>query len=274
MRKKYRPFFKASIMDTFAYKFNTYTWLLISVVSILCVFFLWSAVYNNSPTEVINGFSFKEIISYTVIITISSFTIQGSNTLGTISDEIRKGQIEMYLIKPINYRLRFIYCSLGKLFAKNLILGIPTLLISCIFLISKEYIIISSVPQFILNIILFFISQIFAILLLEAINYFLGILCFYTYAIFGILQIKSCIIGFLSGQLLPIAFFPDWARQIIEFSPFVGIAQNPTLILLGKMTIKEELYAILLQIFWIGILETINHFFYNHSIKKITIQGG
>lgn len=274
MLKKYRPFFKASTMNTFAYKFSIYTWLLISVVSILCVFFLWTAVFQNSPTEVINGFTFKEIISYTVIITIFTFTINGADTLGTICDEIRKGQIEMYLIKPISYRLRFIYCSLGDLFAVNLILGIPTLLISCIFFVSKGYMIIGSVPHFISNILLFFLSQIFATLLLDSINFFLGIVAFYTYAIFGIIQIKNCIIGFLSGQLLPIAFFPDWARQIIEFSPFVGIAQNPALILLGKMTLKEEISAILLQILWLGIFETINHFFYNHSIKKITIQGG
>ena len=116
MIKKYKAFTKTGIMNIFAYKFNIFSWLLVSASSLICLFFLWQAVYNSSMDAVINGYTFKELISYTIIVHIFGFTMIGE-TMDTISDEIKKGQISMSLIKPISYRLRFTFGAFGALIA-------------------------------------------------------------------------------------------------------------------------------------------------------------
>lgn len=261
-------------MGTFAYKFNILSWLLIISFECIWMVFMWTAVYKNSADTVINGFNFKQMISYVLITFIFSFTLGSSNTIDTICDEIRKGQIAMFLIKPISYRIRFTFSMLGSLFTANLIITIPFLTIIFIVLIVKGFIVISSVSVFIINILLFFVSQLLAALLLDAINYMCGIICFYTLAIFGLFQIKETIINFLSGGLIPLAFFPFWARNILNYSPFAGITQNPAFILLGRLSFSQAMFTILIQIIWIVALELINHLLFNHAIKKITIQGG
>lgn len=272
--KKYKTFMKTGILNVFAYKFNVFSWLLVSVSSLLCLFFLWSAVYRNSPSAVINGFTFKEIVSYTVIINIFGFVMGGGETQGVITDEIQNGQIAMSLIKPISYRLRFVFSTMGSLLASNLIVGFPLLIISTILLAANGYMVIKSPAHFILIVIFFLIAQILAKLLYDVIDYIFGLISFYTMASFGLVQIKEVIINFLSGMLIPIAFFPEWAGKIVNYLPFVGMAQNPTLIYLGRMEISEALMAVAMQIMWIVLLEAFAHFFYLKAIKIVTIQGG
>lgn len=271
---KYKAFMKTGILNVFAYKFNVFTWLLVTAASLLCLFFLWAAVYNNSPESVINGYTFKEIVAYTVIVNLFSFTMGGGETQDVITDEIQNGQIAMSLIKPISYRLRFVFSTMGGLIASDLIVGFPLLIVSTLIMVFNGFMTIESIPGFLLIILFFLISQILAKLLFDVIDYIFGIVAFYTMASFGVFQIKEGVIRFLSGTLIPIAFFPGWAESIVKYLPFVGMAQNPTLIYLGKMSITEALGAIGLQVIWIIALETFAHFFFKRAIKIVTIQGG
>ncbi len=274
MLKKYKPFFRASSMNLFAYKFQVFSWFLISAVSLVCTFFLWIAVYHNSSSTSINGFNIEQIISYILIVNIVTFSLYGSDTLGSISDEIRKGQIAMFLIKPISYRVRFVFSTLGSLFSGDLIIVFPALIIGGSVLITLGYMTVASIPLLIANMLLFIVAQVFAVLIMDSLNYMFGIFCFYTLSIFGLGQIKDVVIAFFAGQLIPVSFFPDWAAKILSFSPFVGMAQNPALIFLGRMTIPQALFSLLIDAIWLCIFETINHVMFNHAIKKITIQGG
>ena len=61
MFKRYKPFFRAGAMDMMAFKFNLFTWLIVTVFEVAVIVFLWIAVYRNSIDgfdSVINGFSF------------------------------------------------------------------------------------------------------------------------------------------------------------------------------------------------------------------------
>lgn len=274
MFRKYKAFLKTGLLNVFAYKFNIYSWLLVVASSLVCLFFLWKAVFQNSPTDIINGYTFKELISYTIIVNIFGFTIGGGETQDIISDEIQKGQIAMSLIKPISYRLRFVFSTLGSLIASNLIIGFPLLAISTALLGVNGYMEFPTPEKFILNLLFFLFAQVLAKLLIDSIDYIFGIVSFYTMASFGLMQIKEVVINFLSGILIPIAFFPGWAAKIVNFLPFVGMAQNPTLIYLGRISIFEALVSIGFQILWLILLETFAHFFFERAIKIVTIQGG
>lgn len=271
---KYKAFMKTGILNVFAYKFNVFTWLLVVSSSLLCLFFLWAAVFDNSPESIINGFTFKEIVSYTIIVNIFTFTMGGGDTQDVITDEIQNGQIAMSLIKPISYRLRFVFSTLGSLIASDLIVGFPLLIVSTIVMVKNGFMKIESIQRFALLIAFFIIAQILAKLLFDVVDYIFGLIAFYTMASFGLYQIKQVVINFLSGTMIPIAFFPDSVGKIVNYLPFVGMAQNPTLIYLGRMNVTEALGSLAMQLLWIIGLETFAHFFYKKAIRIVTIQGG
>ena len=141
MLKKYKPFLRAGMMNAFAYKSAIFTWLFISILQILCVVFLWVAVYKNSPDgvdSVINGFTFKEMIVYNVFVNIFGFATLGGDTLFTINEDIKKGTIDLAFTKPISYRLRLLMENFGNLLAINIMIGIPGYVIAFIVFISKS----------------------------------------------------------------------------------------------------------------------------------------
>ena len=214
------------------------------------------------------------MISYVVLTTIFGFVTFNDDTLWFINRDIREGTIGNFLIKPISYRGKFVASNLGAFSMMSLVFGIPLYTIGLGVLIGIGFLPIISVWDFIAHFGLFLIAAILACLLNGAISYIFGILCFYTTAAWGLNSLKTTIISFLSGTLLPIAFFPDVFREIVTYMPFAGMSQNPVLILMMKYSYLECAKVILISLAWLILLELIGKLLFNHAIKLVTVQGG
>ena len=274
MFKKYKPFFRAGAMETLAYKFNIFGWLIVSALQVLCVFFLWIGVYKNSPDEVINGFTLKEMLVYMAFVNVFNFVSFAGNTMYSVTQDIKQGTIAMSFVKPISYRVRFIFTTLGSMFMKVVLLGLPAFVVLYVVFAVLGYIQITSVWMFLLHILLFLVAQVLAAMLFDCLEYICGVLCFYTTAAWGMDQIKTTIITFLSGTLLPISFFPGVFKQILSFSPFAGLSQNPVLILTMKMDLLSALQCIALSLGWLCVMELVAWLIFRQASKKVTVQGG
>jgi ABC-2 type transport system permease protein len=86
--------------------------------------------------------------------------------------------------------------------------------------------------------------------------------------------LKRTIISFLSGTLLPIAFFPNVFREIVTYMPFAGMSQNPILILMGKYDYLECAKVIGISFAWLVLLELFGKWLFGRAIKIVTVQGG
>ena len=118
------------------------------------------------------------------------------------------------------------------------------------------------------------IAQVIAAILYDVIDYIFGVLCFYTSSGFGINQIKNIITSFFSGALIPLSFFPVFMQDIVNYSPFAGMASNPVLIMLMKIELVSSLKVIGISLLWLVILEIFAMLLFKHASKKITVHGG
>ena len=277
MLRKYKPFLRASAMDMMAFKFNIIVWAIVTVFQVACLIFLWLAVYSSSEggfNAAINGFTYKEMISYVVLTTVFGFVTFNNDTMWFINRDIQQGTIANYVIKPISYRGKFVASNIGAFLMMSLVFGIPLYTISLGVLIGIGFLPITSVWGFIAHLGLFVVSSVIACLLNDTIAYIFGILCFYTSSAWGLNSLKTTIISFLSGTLLPLAFFPTVFKDIVSYMPFAGMSQNPVLILLMKYNYMDSLKVILIALGWLIILEVLAKLLFNHAIKKVTVQGG
>ena len=277
MLKKYKPFLRASAMDLMAYKFNILIWVIVTIFEVACLVFLWLAVYSSSEGGMdasINGFTYKEMIAYVVLTTVFGFVTFNNDTMWHINQDIIKGTIGNYVIKPISYRGKFVASNLGSFLIMGLLFGLPLYGISLGVLIGIGFLPIVSVWDFIAHIGLFLVSSVLACLLNDTIAYLFGILCFYTSSAWGLNSLKTTVISFLSGALLPLAFFPPIFRDIVGYMPFAGMSQNPILILMMKYDYWQSLKVILISLAWLIILELFVKLLFSHAIKKVTVQGG
>lgn len=272
--KKYIPFFKAGMMEELAYKSGLFAWLLITILQLMCVVFLWIAVYENAPSPVINGFTFKEMIVYFVITNIFAFMCLGTETLHDINTEIKDGTIAISFIKPISYRLRFLFRCMGTCACRIILMGIPSLIISFIAFTSLGYIKIVSMPVFIAHIVLFIVAMILAIAIYDTVDYICGVMCFYTTAAWGLNFSKTVFVNFFSGVLIPLSFFPGKFGKIVEALPFAGLSQNPVFILILRADLETSVKYILNSILWFIVFSILAKVLFKHAGKKVTVQGG
>lgn len=286
MLKKYFPFFKAGSINALAYKGALIIWLIISFLEVACVIFLWQAVYANALTlpgqeAIINGFTFKQIIVYFVFVNILTFVSFPGETIWTINEEIKKGTICMAFTKPISYRGKLLATTLGLAFSASLVFGIPMFAIAYTIFACLGMITVYNAWSVIFSILTFFILQILAIILRDAIDYFFGICCFYTTSGWGLNFFENVVINFFGGSLLPLSFFKFGdvdASIVFNYFPFAGMVQNPIMALMGDYSsvgmYLKVIHFIGFSICWIIVLELINYLFFRGASRKVTVQGG
>ncbi|VEU82101.1 ABC transporter permease [Acholeplasma hippikon] len=268
--KKYLAFTKAGILDGFAYKFNAFGWFLGDVFTILILYFLWQAVYKNSPTDIINGMTFSQMVTYLILARVCSPLIFNGFSFWQLGYDIYEGNIAINLIKPINYRRRTLFSTLGGFIANFILLFLP---ISVIVFIIFYFLLGVSIPS-IPFILLFLLSAFLACIIYDALNFMIAELAIFTNALFGLMLIKDTVLGFLSGSLLPISFFPSWLQGITKYLPFRSIAEVPIMILMEKYSYKEILLEMVLQVVWIVILNLCAQLSFNQIKKHIVSAGG
>ena len=72
-----------------------------SLFHLAVVFILWGAVYSQN--ESIGGFSFGQTLTYFLVMLVMQFFVGAFNEDYQISEEIRSGLINQFILKPINY---------------------------------------------------------------------------------------------------------------------------------------------------------------------------
>ena len=122
--------------------------------------------------------------------------------------------------------------------------------------------------------ILFVVSMLLGLCVVVAFSMFIYISAFYTVSTMGIRMIAVNLLGFLSGELIPIPFFPDSVRKLIELLPFASIQSAPFMIYSGYKSGYDALFTVLLQIFWLVIMVAAGKLLASKAMKRVVVQGG
>ena len=146
---------------------------------------------------------------------------------------------------------------------------LPTFII--VFIITRGAIHVGS------NMLFFVVSVVLALLVNYYIEMFTATICLYTESTWGINIVKESIVLLLSGATIPLVFFPDAIRRVVECMPFRCIYDTPLNILLQKpgYTADSGLWNMLgMQLVWCVILSVVSKLFWDFSVRKITVNGG
>ena len=92
--------------------------------------------------------------------------------------------------------------------------------------------------------------------------------------IWGFSILKTSIIKFFSGSLIPLAFFPEIVRNIFEQLPFASLVYTPVMIYMGKLKGIDLAFAFGKQIAWIIVFVVIAKLMWRLAEKRLAVQGG
>jgi len=184
-----------------------------------------------------------------------------------MGEDIQTGKIVVDLLKPVPYPLYSFLGSLGYCITRFFTLFMPTAVI--VYFISDGGIHIG------INILWFLISAAMSLVINFYINFMVGTICMYTESIWGINIMKEVIVGLLSGSVVPIAFFPEGLKSVAMYLPFQAIINSPLELLLHtEYGLNEIMVTLGIQLFWLVMLHFMSNWFFNVSVRRITVNGG
>lgn len=245
------------------YKSNFWLFTLNRLVEIIVYIFVWQAIYNQTGNS--GGFSMTQMITYYILVTsLRPLALWGINQ--DMAYSIRSGELNRELLNPITYFQYYFGVNLGEL-GFGLIVGIGAFIICSLFWNVL-------IPVTIINFILFIVVILLGIPITFFLQMIVGTVGFYSSSIFGMQILRTSTISIFSGIIAPITLFPDWFQKIANILPFKDLVYTPINIWLGQISINEIIIIIAKLIIWGILLYLIARTFFNHAVKKVTINGG
>ncbi len=246
------------------YRFGFLFTILGNIVYLGVAYYLWKSIYRYSDT--IRGLTFDETFLY-VGLGSAIFILLKTYADWTIHYEIREGMIAVYLTKPIDFQLYALAANFGSLLMGLTAVTVPTVLILAF--IFKVKVALG------VGLLLFPISLLLAFLISFSIDYFVGVMAFYSKSVWGLSITKEVIVTVFSGALIPLQFFPDAIQRILLWLPFQAIFHTPIMMITkADQGLEVFLPMLLIQLSWAATLFLLTRLFYNQAIKVLRIAGG
>ena len=264
---KYYAAFTVGLQSNLVYRVNFAVRGFFSFFHLIVVFILWSAAYAGNPA--IGGFSFGQTLTYFVALIVVQFMIGAFNEDYQISEEIRNGLINQFLLKPINYfAYRFsIYVS------ARLVTGLLIILpVVVTYPLLKDYLVLPhdwwrfalAVPALLMSALIQF-----------GIAYCFGMLSFWFLEIQGFVILSMAVETVLGGQIFPLDLLPPWLYDVSACLPYYYQMYFPVALLTGRLNDFEVILAMLrIQLFWVVLILALGQLLWRRGLRLHTAVGG
>lgn len=259
---------RAGIIESLQFRLGTAVTLFGNLIYLALVYFLWKAIYDSCGTDTVNGMTFYDTMIYLILAT-ALFNFLEMFIVWDMSRAIQSGEIIMHLLKPMRYRKYTFWSYSGSLIYSFVLTFIPTFVV--VMIVTKGAI------KMGWNCLFFVMSTVLALIINFNIDMLVAPICLYTESTWGINIVKETIVLLLSGATIPLAFFPENLRKIVEYLPFRAVYDIPLKILLekdGSDSIEGVLGMLGIQLLWCAVLTVAGNLFWNHAVKRITVNGG
>jgi ABC-2 type transport system permease protein len=226
--------------------------------------YVFIALYQSRPDA--GGYSLADALIFT-------FATQGMAALvemwawWKIAETVQTGQVATDLSRPFDYQLYWLAQDYGRALFQFIGRFLPPFIIG----ILAFDLGLPSDPVLWVGLI---VSLVLAVTVSFGWRFCLNLASFWLLDHRGVAGTATLLALLLSGFLVPVAMFPDWARTAVYLMPFASMVAVPIDILLGKMRGQELVAALALQAFWAVSMLGIGRLVLAAALRKLVIQGG
>jgi ABC-2 type transport system permease protein len=263
---KYRHAFLVGLQSNLVYRMNFAVRGFFSLFHLAVVFILWGAAYGGAKN--IGGFDFGQTLTYFVTLLVLQFFIGAFNEDYQISEEIRNGLINQFLLKPINYFLyRFSIFVSARLVSGALI--VLPILVALPFIGHQL-----TFPHELWRLPVGLIATCLSAVVQFSIAYCFGMLTFWFLEIQGFVILSMAIEVLLGGQMFPLDLMPPWIFRLAQFLPFYYQAYFPGAIFTGRIDAHLAGQGLIIETFWVLALLGLTQLLWVRGLRRHTAVGG
>lgn len=183
---------------------------------------------------------------------------------------IMDGNVSYELCRPIDLYHMWFSRSLASRCSKAVLRCMPILLVAAF--LPKPYGLMAPVDA--AAFLLFLLTLATGLAVTVAFCMLIYISAFFTLSPDGIRMVAMSVVEFFSGAVIPLPFFPDRIRGLMELLPFASMQNVPLRIYSGDLSGGDMVRAILVQFLWLFLLVAAGKILNTLAMRKITLQGG
>lgn len=265
--QKYLTVFNLGIQNTFVYRWNYLLRAIFGLIPLIGTVFLWRAIFQESGGGM-RGYDYGSMIYYYLLTILVSNLVTPTEDEWQIAADIREGQINSFLTKPMSY-LAYRFCIF---LSGRLVYTVVTILpIAAIFIYFRRFIVLPNEPMT-------WLVAIFSLLMSAFIQFFL------TYALsmmaFWILEISTIVFivysfeYFLGGQMFPLDIMPPAIQAVMKWLPFYYELFCPISIFQGRLRGPEMWSALAIQAGWMVAMWGAARLMWDRGLGHYQAVGG
>ena len=216
--------------------------------------------------EAVAGYDVRAAVTYTGI-TQAMLSFLAAFGWWEIIRSVRTGQVATDLSRPVDFFWYHAAQDFGRALAQLILRGVPL-----VALYALAYRI--AVPPTPLHWLALPLSLALGLLISFAWRFLVNLTAFWTVDAMGIGRVASNLVLFLSGFIMPLAFFPDWAQAGLRFLPFASMVNAPVEVYLGVVQGPALVLTLLLQALWAVVLVLLSRVVLAAGVRRLVVQGG
>ena len=229
----------------------------------LIVFLLYGYVFSINGGNINGAEYISSLWSMFIYFCIMTFNIR--KIYKNIMDEIRSGNVEMFINRPINYLFINFCKSIGQGLFSFIVISVIGSILMTIFVGVPTVNIEIFIPTLIIS---FILGTILSLILYSVI----GVLAFFIEDVRPIYWIVDKFVMILGGSYLPVSMFPKFMKIMAYISPF-GAINFATSTVLNSWN-NEYITRISIQVIWLIVFGVVLKHLYNKALKKSMVNGG
>src|SRR5947209_4118407 len=264
---KYIAVFKLGLQNTFVYRWNYFLRAAFGLIPLAGTVFLWRAIFHERGGGM-RGYDYGSMIYYYLLMILVSNLVTPTEDEWQIASDIREGQINSFLTKPLSYLgYRFSIFLSGRL-VYTLVTLPPILLI---FFFYRDYI---TMPSSLATWLLATASLLMAAMIQFFITYTLALMAFWLLEISTIVFIVYSFEYFLGGQMFPVDIMPPAVQATMKWLPFYYELFCPVAIFLGRLKGADLVQALAIQTGWLFLAWMWARFMWKRGLGHYQAVGG
>ena len=258
----YVEFAKKAFSREATYRMEVFTNVGSLIVRLYLMRAVWTALYAQNAAPA--GVPLHAILTYTTVALLMSLILEIDGTR-MIRDKIREGTIATDLMKPISLPLYFFSDGVGQTLLHALLI-VPALAVALLLVrvdVPSPGVLFAFAASFLLGYGVNFL-----------LNFLMNAVAFWTLETFAIQLMVRWVSDLLSGQVVPLIFFPGFLQKIVLALPFAAIYSTPLLIYLGTIQPRDYPAAFAAQLAWLAGFSLIASFVWRAAQQRVVLQGG
>lgn len=264
---KYSRAFSIGIQNGMVYRSDFLLSLISCVFPIVIQFFMWGNIYGSDANKVLFGYTYSQMISYSVLASlVSRLTRTGFEY--EINDDIKNGGLNKYIVRPVHYFPYRLFSFLGQKIAQ---LGLISVLIIIILAVLSGF---TAYSPNAVNVLFFLVSLVPAFALNFMIFFCLSMVAFWLSEIGFFFEAVRIVFIAFSGGIFPLDIFSGTFLSVLNYLPFKYTVNFPVDILNGRLQTDGILIGLLVQMMWILVMAALTGLIWNIGSKKYIAAGG